>query len=383
MKLPPLAAPTLVFLAASAALHAQIPKTGLKLWLRADAGVTTASDGRVNAWKDQSGRGVLFTQTGAMRPLLAKEATGAAHLRFDGKEWLLGKLGVDLKRATIFALVRYRVMESDNDYVYMLGLRGRSGSQICLSRLSRNRAYHYDGASQHIGPGTIPSGPWGVMTQVVGKGSAKNHVLSRDGKTLITSSSSTDYNASGTRSEIGSWYGSFNLRGDLRELIVYDRVVSGSERTTVEAWLAKRRGGAAVLSMGRGCPGTGGRPTLAPRAASLPKLGGTFAVDLTSLPKRANSIAIFALSFDDTSYARIPLPLDLSGAGLTGCVLRVSLDVLNPAVTSTGTAQWSIGIPNDKALEFALFHLQALSVDRPANAIGLTFSNSLSMTIGR
>lgn len=371
----------LAALAISPLVHAQIPTPGLELWLRADKGTTIDSEGRVRTWVDQSVNGSSFAQSVvARRPILAVTSAKQYHLRFDQRHLLDGKLGVDLAKATIFALVRYRVPSSDNDYIYSIGDRGASGSQICLSRRSGNKAYHYDGSRQNVGPGEIPSNVWGVTTQVVGETSNRSHELWRDGQRLIQSSSTSDYKVKGSRFQVGGWYGGYFFGGDLRELIVYSRVVSASERKTIETWLAGRSDGATVLSMGQGCVGTGGRPTM--RATSLPRLGLTYAATVSGLAP-ASLVTLVVLGFNDAEYARVPLPLDLTGAGLTGCVLRVSIDIIDPRIVQNGASNWSVTIPNLASLDGQSFHLQTLDLDPLANQAGLTLSNALSMTIGR
>jgi hypothetical protein len=66
-----------------------LPKPGLAVWLRADAGVT-ATDGAVSAWADQSGNGYVAGQaTETKRPLLVASGLGGkAALRFDGGDSL-------------------------------------------------------------------------------------------------------------------------------------------------------------------------------------------------------------------------------------------------------------------------------------------------------
>ena len=62
------------------------PTTDLRLWLRADAGVTTDASGNVSAWADQSGSALVATQaTVAKRPtLLAAGMGGQPALDSDG-----------------------------------------------------------------------------------------------------------------------------------------------------------------------------------------------------------------------------------------------------------------------------------------------------------
>ena len=62
------------------------PTTGLQLWLKADAGVTTNSSGLVTTWADQSGLGNDAIQTNAaVAPsLVMNSLNGKPTLRFPG-----------------------------------------------------------------------------------------------------------------------------------------------------------------------------------------------------------------------------------------------------------------------------------------------------------
>jgi hypothetical protein len=85
-----------------------IPKNGLVLWLRADAGVT-ATNGRVSRWADQSPSHDDATQTGAsLQPtLVADGIAGHPALRFDGMDDFLqitNAFDVETGGVTIFAV---------------------------------------------------------------------------------------------------------------------------------------------------------------------------------------------------------------------------------------------------------------------------------------
>src|SRR3954468_7142344 len=62
-----------------------IPSEGLRMWLKADAGVSLTA-GRVSAWLDQSGNGVIASQTnsGNQPALISNAVNGRPVVRFDG-----------------------------------------------------------------------------------------------------------------------------------------------------------------------------------------------------------------------------------------------------------------------------------------------------------
>lgn len=367
----------LLVLALPSAAFAQIPGAGLRLWLRADAGVATTG-ALVDTWTDQSGAGHVFTATGTERPTLINEAGGSQLLRFGASQQLSADLGFSLQTATIFSLFRYRGA-SNNDYLYAFGNAGSSGSQMTLSRRTGGRAYHYDGSVQNV-QGAIPQELWAVSTQLYGATGVGSHELRIDGATQILSNA-TGYNADLATARIGNWTsGSFRFRGDLLDLIIYDHVLSGPEIATVESWLSGRADLARTLEFGTGCAGSNGVPHLRSVPGSLPVLGTTFSTETVAIPSSA-PVFLF-LGFSDTVYLGLNLPLGLGGIGLPQCELYVSGDVVIPIPNVGGTATWSVVIPTQPVFMRTCIHLQSIVVDPLANPVGLTFSNALTATLG-
>jgi hypothetical protein len=70
---PPLTAPTASLLAEDAPPKAEVPRAGLRLWLRADRGVTETG-GRVTEWQDQSGHGYHAVAANGGASALARDA---------------------------------------------------------------------------------------------------------------------------------------------------------------------------------------------------------------------------------------------------------------------------------------------------------------------
>jgi hypothetical protein len=132
-------------------------------WFKADSGLSTMG-ATVVAWTGETQSGLRLTPTGNGPVLVPDALNGNPSIAFDGNTQLGGLLGSEvLSEATVFALFRYTVPESDNDYLYTLGLPGEKGSQMSLSRLSGGFAYHYDGEEQVL-DGSIPSNEWLVSS---------------------------------------------------------------------------------------------------------------------------------------------------------------------------------------------------------------------------
>jgi len=114
----------------------------------------------------------------------------------------------------------------------------------------------------------------------------------------------------------------------------------------------------------------------------LPQLGGSFSIDLSGALASAPSFLINGVS--NTTWGPVPLPLDLSGAGASGCNLLVSFDLISPAVSDAGgAASVRIPLPNDSRLLGFKLHGQWMTVDKPANRLGLVFTGGGTATLGR
>ena len=129
---------------------------------------------------------------------------------------------------------------------------------------------------------------------------------------------------------------------------------------------------ASFQSFGAGCAGSAGVPTL--RALGLPWLGDRFSLRVERLPP-GSSVLVW-LSGSRSLWGALPLPLDLTGAGMPGCALRVSPHVTLPLFNFTGTADVSVPVPDDVVLLGHPVYSQALVADRAANSLGATTSNA-------
>lgn len=130
---------------------------------------------------------------------------------------------------------------------------------------------------------------------------------------------------------------------------------------------------------GIGCLGSIGVPVL--RATSAPQVSANFAVSLANVPT-VPSLAVIASGLSYTASGPLPLPFDLGVIGGAGCQVYVSADYTQVAIAAAGIATSTLAIPNNTGLlGFSLFQ-QAIVLDAPANALGLTTSNALAVRIG-
>jgi hypothetical protein len=116
-------------------------------------------------------------------------------------------------------------------------------------------------------------------------------------------------------------------------------------------------------------------------SVGVPVIGETFLLQLHGA--RAAAPAALWLGFSDMLWLGVPLPLDLHAFGAPGCPVLISWDSPRSMTTSaSGTAQVSLSIPADHGLLGVRVMTQALVVDPPANALGVTVSNAGRIVIG-
>lgn len=145
-------------LAADGCEAGDVPRQGLGLWLRADAGVVE-QDGRVSAWLDQSERGLAATQPVAeARPTLRGQSDGRSMLLFDGIDdaLLLPPDSSPFDGASIFAVVEALPDERCSGLLHFSN--GAAGDDIELGRHSGG-VLHYE-----VGGSALSGAPGAFVT---------------------------------------------------------------------------------------------------------------------------------------------------------------------------------------------------------------------------
>jgi alpha-tubulin suppressor-like RCC1 family protein len=215
--------------------------SGLKLWLRADAGVASAWG---DFWADQSGSGNHAIQpTGVALPRLAPNVVnGLPVLRFDGSNDFV-------KFTTRLTTIRtvFWVMKKDAAATtaarFLLGDTSTWHFHSDLDTIwhpSYTSAYVRNGQTFVNGEavdGTttlMPTTPSVVSLVTTGNVTAANFSLDRNGTTTVE-----------------TWW------GDLAELVIYDRPLTTSEREAVEGYLQIKYALGSELPAPMISPGTG------------------------------------------------------------------------------------------------------------------------------
>ena len=120
---------------------------------------------------------------------------------------------------------------------------------------------------------------------------------------------------------------------------------------------------------GRGCKGSNALvPVLA--AETPPSLGRKFILDLKNAPVLMGTVL---------SVGMAPVSFDLGVLGAQGCRILNNPDITLPNVTNFSgvwTFPHTFSIPLDPSLAGGKLYLQVLLLDRMANRLGLTVTNS-------
>ena len=129
----------------------------------------------------------------------------------------------------------------------------------------------------------------------------------------------------------------------------------------------------AFVTFASGCSGSQATCQLIPR--ETPQIGKTLEVYLDSVPA---NIAVMAMGWTPISPG-----VSLSGVGMPGCSIHISLDGLIALAGSGGHATWSLSIPYQPALIGVRFYNQALVLDPGAsNSLGAVVSDAAEAVVG-
>jgi hypothetical protein len=215
------------------------------LWIRANTGVSTNSDGTVNQWNDLSGNGNNLFLASATPPVLAASALGQPVVRFDGTNntQMFAFDSASLRITgdlSLFAVMNFATLDG-----------GTNGMIVCKDHGSQPAPYDYYAFSTNTvrllrGNGSTSatvnssSGPSLGATHLldaVMRGSNVTHRL--DGANNGSGTLSSTIADTGDFLFIGSrGNNSVKLTGDMTELILASSTLSASDVTSMENYLA-------------------------------------------------------------------------------------------------------------------------------------------------
>jgi cytochrome c553 len=225
-------------------VRAEVPAEGRRLWLRADQGVATDGAGRVAEWK-VAGGGFTAAQPGeAARPLLVKDAlNGRPAVRFDGRGTWLGipEQVLTSQRFTVIAVV--------NDTSSGGGLReifsnwnggaGNSTTSVFLGLTDAGTVRLSDGFPS-LGELAEPAKHF-VLTATAEASGISVHQNREEAARVATPLTKRNLSGPYVIGQQGNIMGEY-WRGDIAELLVWDRPLSEAEREGVWEALSARYG---------------------------------------------------------------------------------------------------------------------------------------------
>lgn len=233
--------------------------SGLQLWLdpsdSATLGPTSSGTGSVSNngvvkyLQDKSGNSRHAIQTGAdsVSPtLLTSERNGKNALSLDGGDFLVGSLGLTLTSQTVFVVCRFSTGTSSF---------GRLFTQYRTSQIDTEANLHYiplirNGTNLQIcsyqnavrGAITIVNGDWNIFMSSHSGTEISNRVNNGTAATAGSLPWSLNLNA-GEYSVGGGTLAatsSSNWRDRLAEVLMWDRVLTDTERNAVASYLGKK-----------------------------------------------------------------------------------------------------------------------------------------------
>lgn len=223
----------------------QIPLSGMKLWLKADAGVTKDGNGLVSVWADQSGSGNNVSQSiSTNQPTVVDNVVnGRPAIRFAGGSQALQSAGLVLTTTasfTSFEVIKYNsIPASTNQYVWWNGdSTAISGYGSGLSTLTRTWC---GWANQNKALSDTTNAAVGTWYEISSRYGSNSHQMWVNG-TYIGSIVKTGSNFTNGFFSVGN-YGPASyqgLYGDIAELLIYNRSLSDTERSNVENYLSAR-----------------------------------------------------------------------------------------------------------------------------------------------
>ncbi|WP_437756171.1 LamG-like jellyroll fold domain-containing protein [Sorangium sp. So ce1389] len=218
-----------------ASVPGRIPRSGLKLWLRTDAGIT-ASSGKVSSWRDQSGNGNRADMdVAASQPTLISSAlNGKPVVRFLGAQSLYLAQQLEPTHFTVFVVGKNR--KASESFSMILG----------PGNTSPNNQLRWENGSQALFVGLGNDMP--IITSTVGNTRVYHALSARyDGSTMTVYrdgnlASSHDFTTTGpwVLLQIGAWFSSYYMEGDLAEILVYERALSEGDRGAVNGYLRSK-----------------------------------------------------------------------------------------------------------------------------------------------
>jgi hypothetical protein len=220
------------------------PLAGLAQWNKADVGVTVDGSNNVLSWADQSGNGRNWGVGSGSVQWVSNAQNGLPVVRAAGTSNYLTTAAyfTGAQEAEVFVVIKSNKPDTDVNYAW--GGFGNDGGVINHYPWYASTIYETFGhASRQGGIAVANNGDatraYGIYNVSAGTG-ASNYVLRLNGTELGAVSGSPAWHAS-TFYLFSYWFNqNFQWLGDIGELLVYDHVLSSTDRNAVYAYLKQR-----------------------------------------------------------------------------------------------------------------------------------------------
>lgn len=219
---------------------AGLSKSGLKLWLRADSGVTVDGSSYVTNWNDQSGTGNHGTASGTAKPLLVTNTlNGQSVLRFDGNDYLSVPDHASLKPAqiTVIAVGKQTVNNWSGFAIKTTSTSWNNGYGMMILPGSGLRGFW---ANHFTNGGTTGNFSQNTNSLLIGSYNLQQVRYWINGTEQTPKAYTSAISHATTPLYIGSQAGSYGVNGDIAEVLIYDRVLTDSERKEIEGYVYAR-----------------------------------------------------------------------------------------------------------------------------------------------
>ena len=216
--------------------------TGLKLWLKADAGVNQDGSGNVNSWTDQTGN-YTVGQSGSVRPTyIASDVNGKPALHFNGGQTLYNSSnmgsGVNADMTMIAVCSSYN--PGAQQYTIYLGNTGGYGNRG-LGYYASRQLFDLSNGNYSLGAGTPPPNIFTTEEWTLAS-NLSDVTFYRNGVVSGTASMGSVQNVTP-----GITIGGYNgygtpWQGDIAEVLVYDHQLTPDETAELYGYLSDKYG---------------------------------------------------------------------------------------------------------------------------------------------
>ncbi|MFA6175236.1 MAG: RHS repeat-associated core domain-containing protein [Phycisphaerae bacterium] len=221
----------------------EVPRAGMKLWLRGDLGVTS-NGSSVSAWGDQSGSGNNALQgNGGNQPTVQSGVlNGKPVIRFDGTDDNLSiadNVGLSPATLTAYVVGKYQTGGASTYGVFLLKSNPSQWTSFGMFRDGGNLKWSINMWNTNYVSSTQSADTWMVMK---GSYDLSKLKLKVNGGTSVEGNYTSAINYTGDALYLGSGPGGSPLKGEIAEVLLYDHALTESEAGNVETYFYERYG---------------------------------------------------------------------------------------------------------------------------------------------